>query len=69
MDFSSLGFVLLPDYWENGFYSGQTDTGKSASTEIRRKYGKGDVIFTILDQGQFDIRFGAWFKEDMEEND
>jgi hypothetical protein len=63
IDFSELGFIRYEGQGESGWYPGQNDTPQSMRQSIEAKYGACEIIWTIDDTGQFDMRFGAWFRK------
>jgi hypothetical protein len=62
IDFSCIGFRRYEKQCESGWYPGQNDTPESLWKEVQEKFGESEVIFAIDGIGQFDVRFGAWYR-------
>lgn len=69
IDFSSLGFIRYDEQGESGWHHGQNDTPESMRQAIEAKHGPCEIIWAIDDTGQFDVRFGAWFRKEEESNE
>jgi hypothetical protein len=65
IDPEEYGYVKIKDGFENGFYAGQTDDPKEIFADLQQKKYK-HIIFSIDSQGQFDIRFSVWYRQNYE---
>lgn len=69
-DMEAAGFVQWepddPHTYENGWHPGQTDDPKTIDREIRERMGNDvEVVFYLDATGQFDIRFSAWMRGEL----
>ncbi len=63
------GYVLVEDYFENGFHQGQ-DASPQLIGELLTKAGFSRWLFNLDGKGQFDIRFSVWLhKEEADRDD
>lgn len=62
LDLEELGYELMEDDFENGFYPGQTDDPQKILDKYLEKYPEGKFIFRLDGTGQFDIEFSIYKK-------